>query len=183
MRIIPHGISWHQCRNWPVTFPRGALQRALSLTSVNYISGLLRTQRGACDRVLNCDVLAESNTENRSLKRQKLRTHSCANWLQQWGSWSSEYERATLKLRDIFVFWGFTRITFCFKQLYIHTNSGHWRWCNCYQLVERCNAGRSLRQRRRFSGRSTRWRDLLQWAAGLQPRRRRLFMLKAVVDA
>ena len=60
----------------------------------------------------------------------------------------------------------------------IHTGIEH------YQFARRCNAWRSLRQRRSFSSRSTRSRDLLQWAVGLQhQRRRRLFTLKAAVAA
>ena len=60
----------------------------------------------------------------------------------------------------------------------IHTGIDH------YQFARRCNAWRSLRQRRSFSSRSTRSRDLLQWAVGLQhQRQRRLFTLKAEVAA
>ena len=54
-----------------------------------------------------------------------------------------------------------------------------------YYVARRCNAGRSLRRKRRFSSRSRGLCNLLQWAVGSQQQQRRckLFVLKAGIAA
>jgi len=51
------------------------------------------------------------------------------------------------------------------------------------QFATYCNVGRSLRQRRNISSRSTESRDLLQWAINWQQQRRRLFVRNSEVAA